>query len=132
MIWLYPYQMVLQTVFRMGPSLIFGHSQIIPEIAPLRQVPPSSVSKGGHSSPGLKACGFLASFIKNSLKTLDHPLRYLQTLILKKGLALLLYQLNQLIPPFLKFLATVISTWSARFPLFCENTLLNPTTDNTS
>jgi hypothetical protein len=47
----------------MGPSLIFGHDQIMPEIAPLRQVPPGSASKGGHSSPSLKAWGFLASFI---------------------------------------------------------------------
>jgi len=60
----YPYQVVLQAVFRMGSGAIFSHSQIMPEIAPLRQVPPGSASKGGHSSPGLKAWGFLAGFIK--------------------------------------------------------------------
>jgi hypothetical protein len=30
------------------------------EITPLRQVPPGYASKGCHSSPGLKAWGFLA------------------------------------------------------------------------
>ena len=48
----------------MGPSLIFGHSQIKSEFAPLRQVPPGFAPKGRHSSPGLKAWGFLAYFIK--------------------------------------------------------------------
>jgi hypothetical protein len=36
----------------------------MPEIAPLRQVSPGFASKGCHSSPGLKAWGFLAYFIK--------------------------------------------------------------------
>jgi allantoin racemase len=36
----------------------------MPEIAPLRQVSPGYAPKGGHSSPGLKTWGFLASFIK--------------------------------------------------------------------
>jgi hypothetical protein len=36
----YPHQVVLQSVFRMGPSLIFGHGQIISKFAPLRQVSP--------------------------------------------------------------------------------------------
>jgi hypothetical protein len=35
----------------------------MPEIAPLRQVSPGYAPKGGHSSPGLKTWGFLASFI---------------------------------------------------------------------
>ena len=60
----YPHQVVLQAVFRMGPSLISGHSQIMSEFAPLRQVPPGFASKGCHSSPGLKAWGFLAYLIK--------------------------------------------------------------------
>jgi hypothetical protein len=34
--------------------------QIMSEFAPLRQVPPAEASKGCHSSPGLKAWGFLA------------------------------------------------------------------------
>jgi hypothetical protein len=53
----YPYQVVLQTVFCMGPGLIFSHAQILPEIAPLRQLPPGGASKTGHSSPGLKTWG---------------------------------------------------------------------------
>jgi hypothetical protein len=61
----YPYQVVLQAVFRMRPGAIFNHSQIMPETPPLRQVSPGSAPKGGHSSPGLKAWGFLADFIKN-------------------------------------------------------------------
>ena len=48
----YPHQVVLQTVFGMGPSLVSGHSQIMSEFAPLRQVPPGYASKGCHSSPG--------------------------------------------------------------------------------
>jgi hypothetical protein len=43
--------------------LIFGHDQIMSEITPLRQVSPGYASKGCHSSPGLKAWGFLAYFI---------------------------------------------------------------------
>ena len=54
----YPHQVVLQTVFRMGPRLVSSHSQIMSQFAPLRQVPPGSASKGCHSSPGLKAWGF--------------------------------------------------------------------------
>ena len=38
--------------------------QTMPEITPLRQVPPGFASKGCHSSPGLKAWGFLACFMK--------------------------------------------------------------------
>jgi hypothetical protein len=53
----YPYQVVLQTVSLMRPSLIFGHSQIMSEFAPLRQVSPSLASKGCHSSPALKTWG---------------------------------------------------------------------------
>jgi hypothetical protein len=64
----YPHQVVLQAVFRMGPGLISGHGQIMPEIAPLRQVSPGYASKGGHSSPGLKAWGFLARFIKATIQ----------------------------------------------------------------
>jgi hypothetical protein len=37
------------------------------EFAPLRQVPPGSASKGCHSSPGLKAWGFLACLINYHL-----------------------------------------------------------------
>jgi hypothetical protein len=43
--------------------MIFGHDQIMSEFAPLRQVPPGFASKGCHSSPGLKAWGFLAYFM---------------------------------------------------------------------
>src|SRR4030043_2352257 len=43
-----------------------SHSQIMSQFAPLRQVPPGSASKGCHSSPGLKAWGFLACLIKIS------------------------------------------------------------------
>jgi hypothetical protein len=53
----YPYQVVLQTVFRMGASAVFSHSQIMPEITPLRQVSPGYAPKGGHSSPGLTLLG---------------------------------------------------------------------------
>ena len=35
----------------------------MPELAPLRQVPPGSAPKGGHSSPSLKARGFLACLV---------------------------------------------------------------------
>jgi len=59
----YPHQVVLQAVSRMGSGAIFSHSQIMPETTPLCQVPPGSAPKGSHSSPGLKAWGFLAGFI---------------------------------------------------------------------
>jgi hypothetical protein len=62
---------VLQAVFRMGSGAVFSHSQIMPEIAPLRQVSPGSAPKGGHSSPGLKTWGFLADFINNKLHSFN-------------------------------------------------------------
>jgi hypothetical protein len=38
----------------------------MPEKTPLRQVPPGEASKGCHSSPGLKAWGFLSMFYKST------------------------------------------------------------------
>lgn len=59
-----PYQMVLQSVLGMSAGPVFaGHDQIMPEIPPLRHRK-RGVAPGGHSSPSLKARGFLADVVK--------------------------------------------------------------------
>jgi hypothetical protein len=54
-----PHHVVLKPVFGMGSRGISGHSQIMPDLPPLRQ-PRADFVPGCHSSPGLKAWGFLA------------------------------------------------------------------------
>jgi hypothetical protein len=54
----YPYQMILKPMLRVGPSCISSHNQIMPDWPPLRQL--NWLRSGCHSSPGLKAWGFLA------------------------------------------------------------------------
>jgi hypothetical protein len=58
-----PYQMILESMLCMSPTPVSGHSQIMPERT---SAPPARAgcAPGCHSSPGLKAWGFLAWAIK--------------------------------------------------------------------
>jgi len=49
--------MILESVFSMRTRCISGHSQIMPDSPPLRHK--AGYAPGYHSSPGLKARGFL-------------------------------------------------------------------------
>jgi hypothetical protein len=86
----YPHQVLLQAVFRMGPGLVSSHGQIMSEFAPLRQIPPAEASKGCHSSPGLKAWGFLSMFDK--LLITVSPSRFMSKFLHQLHLDLLDFQ----------------------------------------
>jgi hypothetical protein len=51
----YPNQVILQPMLGVRSRGVSDHSQIMPDLPPLRQL-----RSGCHSSPGLKAWGFLA------------------------------------------------------------------------
>ena len=53
-----PHQVVLKPMLGMSTLAVSSHSQIMPDFPPLRQL--RWLRFGCHSSPGLKAWGFLA------------------------------------------------------------------------